>query len=104
MTLDTVKMEARLLQHKLKQYQLLVRMYQDRYHIMVSQLESLTGLFNVACLVVAPGRPFLKRLYSLKEGLRRKLPHYRLRFFAGMRQDLFFPLVSLLYFGFRHLR
>ncbi len=58
-TLDSIKMEARLLQDKLDHCLLLVREYLARSHIMVSQLESLTGLLNFACRVLAPGRPFL---------------------------------------------
>ncbi len=87
-TLDTVKMEARLPQDKHDRCLLLIRTYKGRSHISVSQLESLTGLLNFTCQVVAPGRPFLRRLYSLKEGIQRRLPHYRLWLSAGTKQDL----------------
>ncbi len=76
-------MEARLLQDKLDKCLGLVQTY-----ILVSQLESLTGLLNFACRVVAPSRPFLLRLYSLKEGMRKRLPDYKLRLSAGTRQDV----------------
>ncbi len=69
-TLDTVKMEARLPRDKLDRYIILVRTYQSRGHITVSELESLTGLLNFACRVVAPGRPFLRRLYNLSAGMK----------------------------------
>ncbi len=45
-------------------------------------------LLNFACRVVAPGRPFLRRLYSLKEGMKKRLPHYRLSLSAATKQDL----------------
>ncbi len=61
-TLDSIKMEARQPQDKLDCCLLLVLEYLARSHIMVSQLESLTELLNFACQVVAPGRPFLRRL------------------------------------------
>ncbi len=61
-TLDTIKMEARQLQNKLDKCLTLVKNYRSQSHISVSQLESLTGLQNFACRVVAPGRPFLRRL------------------------------------------
>ncbi len=44
----------------------LVRSYTDQKHLSVFLLESLAGLLNFACLVVVLGRPFLRRLYSLK--------------------------------------
>ncbi len=87
-TLDSIKMEARLPQDKLDHCLLLVREYPARSHITVSQLESLTGLLNFACRVVARGRPFLRRLYRLKEGMKKRLPHYRLRLSAETKQDL----------------
>ncbi len=76
--LDTVKMEARLPRDKLARCLILVRMYQSRGHITVSNLESLTGLLNFACRVVAPGRPFLRWLYNLSAGMKKCLPHYSL--------------------------
>ncbi len=88
MTLDTVRMEARLPWDKLDKRLDLVRSYMDRKHISVIQLESLTGLLNFACRVVVPGRPFLRRLYSLKEGMKKRLPHYKPSLSAGTRQYL----------------
>lgn len=61
MTIDTVKMETRLLPDRLGRCLTLVRMYQNRKHMIVSLLESLTCLLTFACTchVVAPCRPFL---------------------------------------------
>ncbi len=87
-TLDTVRMEARLPRDKLDKCLDLVRSYKDRNHISVIQLESFTGLLNFACRVVVLGRPFLRRLYSLKEGMKKHLRHYKLCLSAGTRQDL----------------
>ncbi len=86
-TLDTIKMEARLPLDKLDKYLTLVKNYRCQSHISVSQLESLTGLLNFTCRVVTPGRTFLRRLYSLKEGMKTRLPQYKLRLSAGT-QDL----------------
>ncbi len=88
MTLDTIRMEARLPRYKLDKCLGLVRSNKDRKHISVIQLESLTGLLNFACQVVVPGRPFLRRLYSLKKDMKKRLPHYKLRLSAATRQDL----------------
>ncbi len=87
-TLDTVRMEAWLPRDKLDKCLDLVRSYKDRKHISVIQLESLTGLLNFACQVVVPGKPFLRRLYSLKEGMKKCLLHYKLRLSSGTRQDM----------------
>ncbi len=74
MTLDSIKMETRLPQDKLDCCLPLVQEYLARSDITVSQLESLTGLLNFACRVVAPGRPFLRRLYRVKEGMKKDCP------------------------------
>ncbi len=73
-TLDTIKMEARLPQDKLHKFLRLVCSYRQLQKISIKQLESLTGLLNFACKVIRPGRPFLRRLYNLMEGIRRMLP------------------------------
>ncbi len=73
MTLDTIRMEARLPRDKQDKYLGLVRSYKDRKHISVIQLESLIWLLNFACRVLVLGRPFLRRLYSLKEGMKKPL-------------------------------
>ncbi len=38
--------------------------------------------------MVVPGRPFLRRLYSLKEDRKKRLPHYKLCLSAATHQDL----------------
>ncbi len=87
-TLDTIKMEARLPQDKFNKCLTEVKHYRSQSHISVSQFESLTGLLNFACRVVATGRPFQQRVSSLKEGMKKRLPHYKPRLSAGTRQEL----------------
>ncbi len=87
-TLDTIKMEARLPQDKLQKCLRLVCSYRQLQKISIKQLESLMGLLNFACKVIRPGRPFLRRLYNLMEGLRRRLPFFKLRLNAGTKEDL----------------
>ncbi len=87
-TLDTVKMEARLPQDKLLKCLRLVRSYRQLQKISIKQLESLTGLLNFACRVIRPGRPFLHRLYNFMEGIRRRLSFFKLRLNAGAKEDL----------------
>ncbi len=45
-------------------------------------------LLNFACLEVAPGRSLLRRLYSLKKCMKKRLPNYRLCLSTGTKQDL----------------
>ncbi len=71
-TLDTVKIEARLPQDKLDWCLLLVRTNQGRSNITVCQLDSFTGLFNFACWVVAPGRAIPQKTIQPKRGLEKK--------------------------------
>ncbi len=66
----------------------LVRSYQKVKRISVQQLESLTGLLNFACSVVAPGRPFMRRLYQLTWGMKRRIPHFKLKLTKGVKEDL----------------
>ncbi len=87
-TLDTVKMEARLPQDKLDKCLRLVNSYRQLQKISIKQLESLNGLLNFACKVVHPGMPFLRRLYCLMEGFRRRLPFFKIRLTAGAKEDL----------------
>ncbi len=86
--LDTIRMEARLPRDKLNKCLGLVRSYKGRKHISVIQLESLTGLLNFALRVIVQSKSFLKRLYSLKKGMKKRLPHYKLCLSAATRQDL----------------
>ncbi len=87
-TLDTIKMEARLPQDKLAKCLHLVNMYRGLNKITIKQLESLTGLLNFACKVIRLGRPFLRRLYSLLEGFRGQVPFFKVRLSAGTKEDL----------------
>ncbi len=87
-TLDTIKMEARLPLDKLLKCLRLVRSYKQLQKISIKQQESLTGLLNFSCRVIRPGQPFLRRLYNLMEGIRRRLPFFKLRLNAGANEDL----------------
>ncbi len=69
---DTIRMEARLPQDKLQKCLCLIQSYIQLQKISIKKLESLTGLLNFASKVVWPGQPFLRRLYNLMEGMRRR--------------------------------
>ena len=52
--------------------------------ISLRQLQSLIGLLNFACQVVAPGRAFCRRLIDASV----KKPHHKIRVSQAMREDI----------------
>lgn len=86
--LDTVAMEARLPLDKLQRMVTLLSRYRKMKKLKIVQLQSLTGLLNFACAVVAPGKPFLRRLYQLTKGLHNPPPYYSIRLTSGAREDM----------------
>ena len=87
---DTVAMQIRLPGSKLKNLkEELSKALQEvskRGAITKKALESLTGLLQFATKVVRPGRPFLRRLYALKDV--GSLPSHHIRLNAPARADL----------------
>jgi hypothetical protein len=86
--LDSINMQARLPQDKLAKALKLVRTFQSVPKLTVQQLESLVGVLNFACSVVAPGRPFLGRLHQMLRGRPVRIPHLHLRLTRGAKEDL----------------
>ena len=60
--LDTDKMEARLLEEKLRKCVTLIYEFLKRKKVSLKEMQSLIGLLNFTCSVVIPGRTFLRRL------------------------------------------
>ena len=60
--LDTDKMEARLLEEKLRKCVTLISEFLKRKKVSLKEMQSLIGLLNFTCSVVIPGRTFLRRL------------------------------------------
>ena len=76
--IDTVVMEARLPLDKINHAKTLVNSFLRRNKVTLHELQSLIGYLNFACLVVVPGRPFLRRLIHLTKGIRKRRHHIRL--------------------------
>ena len=72
--LDSVRMEARLPDDKLAKCRQLLTVFLARRSVCLKELQSLIGLLNFTCLVVVPGRAFLRRLIDLTKGVRK--PHH----------------------------
>jgi len=61
-------MEARLPEEKLQKCRNLSTDFFSRRSVCLKELQSLIGLLNFTCLVVVPGRAFLRRLIDLTKG------------------------------------
>lgn len=81
-TLDSVRMEARLPEEKLQKCRNLLTDFPSR----LKELQSLIGLLNFTCFVVVAGRAFLRHLIDLTKGITK--PHYHIRISRGAKQDL----------------
>ena len=64
-TLDTIRMEARLSEEKVKKLKVELEIFLHRKKCTKRELLSLVGSLSFACKVVSPGRPFLARLIKL---------------------------------------
>ena len=67
--LDSSLMEAKLPDDKLTRLCSLVSVWQSKTSCHLHDLQSLIGSLHFACKVVAPGRPFLRRMISVTQGL-----------------------------------
>ena len=86
--LDTVAMQARLPEDKLSRLKAdLIKMGSNKT-VSVREVQSLAGSLNFACSVVAPGRPFIRRIYQTTWGLKSNQPDFRVKVSAGMKDDL----------------
>lgn len=92
-TLDSIKMEARLPEDKLRKCRMLLSAFHKRRKVTLRELQSLLGLLNFTCSVILPGRAFLRRLIDLTKGVQR--PHHRIRLTKACRQDLLVWLTFL---------
>ena len=73
--LDTMALQARLPADKIIKPQALILSFLKRKKATLKEIQSLKGLLNFACLVVAPGRAFLRRLVDLTKGIK-CAPHF----------------------------
>ena len=97
--LDSVSMEARLPEEKIKKCIDLLQLWKNKKKITLRELQSLVGSLNFACQVVIPGRTFLRRLINLTIGVTQ--PHHRIRLSRGARLDMSLWLLFLKNFNGR---
>ena len=85
-TLDSTRMLARLPDDKLDQARTLLQNWRKRSSCQLRELQSLIGILQFACRVVAPGRTFLRRMIALTCGV--KQPYHFVRLTSGFYKDL----------------
>ena len=68
-TLDTIRMQARLPMDKVTKCIGLLEMLLDRKRCTLKELQSVIGILNFACSVIRPGRAFLRRMINLTMGV-----------------------------------
>jgi len=85
-TLDSVRQEARLPEDKLLKCRAMLQNFQARRSVCLKELQSLMGLLNFTCLVVVPGRAFLRRMIDLTKGVNKT--HHHIRLSRGAKLDI----------------
>lgn len=75
---DFIDMMSRLPPDKLDKCRTLVYKFSRRKKVTLQELQSLIGVLNFACLVVVPGRAFLRRLIDLTIGVKKTLLSYKI--------------------------
>ncbi|XP_062828282.1 uncharacterized protein LOC134296685 isoform X1 [Anolis carolinensis] len=84
--LDTVQQASSLPREKVFNLVDRIRAFVTRNKATLREFQELIGHLNFACRVIAPGRPFLRRLCDAISGVR--LPHYHVRITRGIKADL----------------
>ena len=85
---DTLKWEMRLPSDKLNKLKSLLSEVTGRRKITVRTLQSLLGHLNFACLVVVPGRTFMRRLQNLLCKLKNPKPLHWVRLSSEAQADI----------------
>lgn len=84
--LDTSLSEARLPPDKLIKCRTLLRSFLRKKSVTLLELQSLIGTLNYACIVVPPGRTFLRRLIDLSKHVHH--PHHHIRIKLEAKADI----------------
>ena len=93
-TLDSVRMEARLPEEKLQKCRNLLTDFLARRSVLLRELQSLIGFLNFTCFVAVPGRAFLRCLIDLTKGVRQPYHHIQLSQDAQLDLALWLQFLS----------
>jgi hypothetical protein len=83
---NTLDMNMKLPPTKLLELREQISCILDSKKVTLKTLQSLIGLLNFACRVVAPGRAFCRRLINATIGIKR--PHHHIRVSVAIKSDL----------------
>lgn len=84
--LNSISMTATLPQDKLEKAHGLINSFKNKKRIQLKDLQQIIGFLNFCCIVIVPGRAFLRRLIDLTVGVR--YAHYFIRLNNEARADL----------------
>ncbi|XP_033739135.1 uncharacterized protein LOC117326493 [Pecten maximus] len=84
--LDSKSMTASLPEEKLLKAHSLIDSFKNKRRIQLKHLQQIIGFLNFCCVIIVPGRAFLRRLIDLTKGV--KLAHHFIRLNKEARADL----------------
>ena len=84
--LDTQRMQASLPPDKISKFMTSITDLQSTKSATLKQIQSLAGMLNFACVVIAPARAFSRRLHDLSIGLSK--PYHHRKITTQVRLDL----------------
>ena len=84
--LDSVEMAASLPEDKVIKFLSLIETFLTSKSVTLSQMQSLCGMLNFACGIIAPGRAFSRRLYDLTIGVTKS--YFRIKITKSVKDDL----------------
>ena len=84
--LNTVTMSASLPEDKIKKILNLIDNFLSRTTVTLKELQSLNGMLNFSCGIIAPARAFCRRLYNLSIGVSKS--YYRIKMTKSVKSDL----------------
>jgi hypothetical protein len=84
--LNTVEMAAYLPQDKIEKFVGMLDKFLGRSSVTLKEMQSITGMLNFACGIVAPGRAFSRRLYDLTIGVKKS--YYKIKLTQDVKLDL----------------
>ena len=84
--LNTVEMHASLPDDKVNKFMELIDYFLTSKSVTLTKMQSLCGMLNFACGIIAPGRAFSRRLYDLTVGLNK--PYFKVKVTTSVKADL----------------
>jgi hypothetical protein len=83
---NTLKMELRLPSRNISEIKIMLELFMHVRKVTLHQLQTLIGLLNFACQLIAPGRAFCRRLIDATCGVRKA--HHKIRISKSTKEDL----------------